>query len=265
MRIISDLVSAYNSADKVHVLPFLTRDIAHWVTKMVNIFGLNGDAGPEDKKIGWSGLDFPEEVKPILNNLSKSRDYLRRQARSSEGISESDFQNTLASLQDISSEDLKQAPTFANVWHDFHKDISSLSKSNAPSKSTLELCDRLRDVQLWDLGVYLEDRDGDLPALIRPVTKDLQAARQEKDDRERQKQKAKEDRKRDEAAKIDKGRLSHREMFRTEEFSAWDEEGVPIRDKQGEEVTKSRRKKLQKEWERQKRLHEEWVEKDQNR
>ncbi|KAI9869545.1 MAG: hypothetical protein M1830_005408, partial [Pleopsidium flavum] len=77
-------------------------------------------------------------------------------------------------------------------------------------------------------------------------------------ERERQKQKAKEDRDREAAKKTDKGRLSQLEMFRTNEYTAWDDEGLPIKDAEGEEVTKSKTKKLRKDWERQKKLHEAW-------
>jgi hypothetical protein len=33
-------------------------------------------------------------------------------------------------------------------------------------------------------------------------------------------------------------------MFRTSEYTAWDDEGMPTRDAAGEEITKSRAKKL---------------------
>lgn len=49
-------------------------------------------------------------------------------------------------------------------------------------------------------------------------------------------------------------------MFRTEEYSEWDQEGLPLKDKEGVELTKSRTKKLKKDWERQKKLHEAWRE-----
>ena len=57
----------------------------------------------------------------------------------------------------------------------------------------------------------------------------------------------------------EKAKVSHLDMFRTAEFSAWDENGMPTKDAQGEEVTKSRLKKLQKDWQRQKKLHEDWL------
>lgn len=95
-------------------------------------------------------------------------------------------------------------------------------------------------------------------SLIRPVTKELRAAKAEQEAREEQKRKAKEEREKEAAAKADKGKLSHLDMFRTAEYSAWDEEGLPLKDAKGEEITKSKAKKLRKDWERQRRVHEAW-------
>lgn len=65
--------------------------------------------------------------------------------------------------------------------------------------------------------------------------------------------KAAEDNKRLE--KLEKGKLSPLDMFKKNaEYSAWDEQGLPTLDKEGAEVAKSKRKKLQKEWDGQKKL-----------
>ena len=150
---------------------------------------------------------------------------------------------------------------FTDVLDSFQQRLGDLTSSSSPdlSKSVLSLCDTLRDTDLWDKGIYLEDREGDRPALIRLVTKELLATRQEKEEREQAKAKAKAEREADATAKADKGKVSEKDMFRTEEFGAWDDDGVPTKDGKGEELTKSRIKKLRKEWERQKRLHEAWV------
>jgi len=138
-------------------------------------------------------------------------------------------------------------------------ETGSLKESPTLSKEILQLCDRVRDVDLWNLGVYLEDRDGDQPALIRLVAKELRESRVEREERENQKQTAKEQRAREAAIKADKGRQNHQEMFRTEEYSAWDAEGLPTKDKEGKEITKSKAKKLRKEWEKQKERHDAWA------
>ena len=139
-----------------------------------------------------------------------------------------------------------------------NKNLATLNRSESLVKDVRQLCDDLRDIFLFDRGIYLEDRENQ-PALIRPVTKELKAAKQEKEDRSRQKQKAKEEREKEAAAKAEKGRVSHQDMFQTDEYSAWDAEGIPTHEKSGEEVTKSKKKKLQKDWERQKKLHEAWM------
>lgn len=49
-------------------------------------------------------------------------------------------------------------------------------------------------------------------------------------------------------------------MFRdAAEYSEWDESGIPTVDSAGDVVSKNRRKKLLKEWEKQKKRHEEWL------
>lgn len=263
MNTMSELITAYNIADKAQVSSKTTFELARWTTSMVNTFGLNGTAGPDDPSIGWSGIDVPEEAKPYLYPLSSIRDQLRQKAKSTNGITPEDIQKiTAASAPAPNDPQSSSATPYATALSTFHSHLSSLSTSPSPTlqKDILSLCDRLRDTDLWNLGIYLEDRDADRPALIRPVTKELLALRHEKEDRDRLKQKAREEREREAALKLDKGQLSHLEMFRTSEWSAWDEEGLPTRDANGGEVAKSRGKKLRKEWERQRRVHEAWVE-----
>lgn len=59
--------------------------------------------------------------------------------------------------------------------------------------------------------------------------------------------------------KDEKRRLSHRDMFRTEEVPSWDADGLPTRMANGDEVGESRSKKLRKDRERQKKTHEAWL------
>jgi len=257
MDTISSLITTYNDqASKSQVTPSVTLSIGKWVTRMVNIFGLNGAAGPEDTAIGWSGLSVPEFAVPILTTLSRKRDNLRVKAKTS--LAKQDLEPAAYPRRNLSEAQMGQEAPFKKVLAEFNRDLSDLNGSASLAKDVLSLTDRLRDVDLFGLDVYLEDREG-RPALIRPVTKELRAARQEQQDRARQKQKAKEEREKEAASKADKGRLSPRDVFRTEEYSAWDAEGVPTHERGREEVTKSKRKKLQKDWERQKRLHEAWL------
>ena len=147
------------------------------------------------------------------------------------------------------------------AYADFQRKVFDLHSKNAPSKDYLAACDHLRDTVLWDLDIYLEDRENK-HALVRPLSASL---RQERKDREAiaaskaaAKEKAKADAEAAEKERLEKGKLSHLEMFRTSEYSEWDEEGLPLKDAEGKEVAKSKSKKLKKDWERQKKLHEAW-------
>lgn len=258
MSVISELITKYNSADKSTLNPKDVEAVARWITSMVNIFGLNGSAPPDSPEIGWSGIDVPEVAKPYLYPLSAMRDSLRQVARSKTGVSQDKIkeivETTAVPEQDIPEE----AQPYAGVLTDFRTKVSSLGQSDSLGKEILSLCDRVRDIDLFELGVYLEDRDNQ-PALVRPVTKELIQAREEKAARARQKQLEKQKAEQEALKRAEKGKLSHLEMFRTNEFSAWDEDGIPTRDAAGEEITKSRQKKLRKDWERQKKLHEAWL------
>ena len=259
MNTVAELISTYHSV-KASISSETTRSIAQWVTSIVNTFGLNGSASPEDTKIGWTGIDIPYEAKPYLSALSRLRDDLRQKARAADGLTVEKLQQISESVRKLPDyQEADSSNPFGKVLRNFQSDIASLQDTSTLSKEVLNLCDRVRNVHLWDLGIYLEDRDGAQPALIRPVTTALRQARAEREERDQQKEKARIDKERDAATKADKGRLSPLDMFKTQEFSQWDQDGLPVKDNEGCEITKNRGKKLRKEWERQKKLHETWV------
>ncbi len=258
MQIISELITEYNSTDKKAITTEQTLEVARWVTSIVNMFGLNGSAKLDDGSIGWSGIGIPEYAKPYLVAVSRSRDILRQQARTSDGLLTRQLKDIVTPAKIGAPSAEPEAAPYQEVLSKFQNDVASLEDSERLSKDILQLCDRVRDVDLWDLGIYLEDRADDLPAIIRPVTKELRATRMEQAAKEEQKRIAKAEREKDAAARADKGKLSHLDMFRTAEYSVWDEEGLPLKDHEGNEITKSKTKKLKKDWERQKKLHEAW-------
>ena len=261
---ISRLITTYNAVDPSTVSLATTKSVAAWVTEMVNLFGLNGTATPLTTVVGWSGIDVPEGSKPLLINLSHRRDLLRRKAKANEVVKEDltpisipEPSRTLSEVQ------ARTRTSFVEVLETLNRDMGSLDAAKSAkdlSKDVLQLCDRIRDVDLWNHDVYLEDREGNKPALIRPVTRELRATKEQEQAKEQKRQEDKEKREKEAAAKAEKGRLSHKEMFRSAEFSAWDDDGLPTKDRDGEDIAKSRRKKLQKDWDRQKKLHEAWTE-----
>jgi cysteinyl-tRNA synthetase len=97
--------------------------------------------------------------------------------------------------------------------------------------------------------------------MVRPVDAELREARDQKEAIARLKVEAKVKREKEEAGKkakmAEQAKINPKDMFKTEEYSAWDEEGLPSKDKDGADVAKGRVKKLRKEWEKQKKLYEE--------
>eukprot|EP00360_Condylostoma_magnum_P001096 CAMPEP_0168313402 /NCGR_PEP_ID=MMETSP0210-20121227/1775_1 /TAXON_ID=40633 /ORGANISM="Condylostoma magnum, Strain COL2" /LENGTH=85 /DNA_ID=CAMNT_0008269663 /DNA_START=1550 /DNA_END=1807 /DNA_ORIENTATION=- len=72
-----------------------------------------------------------------------------------------------------------------------------------------------------------------------------------------QKRKYAEDQAKKEELMREKARVPPTEMFlaKTEEFSEFDDKGIPTKDANGEVLKKSHRKRLEKEWKNQERLH----------
>ena len=251
MRVISDLITAYHSEKHVPLVASLA--IGQWISDMVQMFGL--DAEPRKDQIGWSGVDIPEKAKPFILPLAQLRDRVRGQAMAGQ----INLQH-LGRMEDKDTTFSANQP-YANANADFQRKIINLHKKDAPTKDYLTACDHLRDTVLWNLDIYLEDRENQ-PALVRPISVSV---RQERKDREAlvasraaAREKAKADTEAVEREKLEKGKLSHVEMYRTSEYSEWDAEGLPTKDAEGKEIAKSRGKKLRKDWERQKKLHEAW-------
>ncbi|KAH0288677.1 hypothetical protein M436DRAFT_43126 [Aureobasidium namibiae CBS 147.97] len=257
MKILSDLVTAFNS--ETGVSDEVTIEIAKYVTSIVTMLGL--DANAPSHGISWSGIEVDPTVAPFVYPLAKIRDEVRKQA----------IAGTIdapAILSHFDATALKTSPSTkegaeaAAATADWLSKLNDLIKSDAAPKAYMPLCDELRDTTLWNLGIYLEDRTN-APALVRPLNASL---REERANREalaamklEKARAAKEAKEKEERERLEKGKLSHLEMFRTSEFSEWDAEGLPTKDKDGNEVAKSRSKKLRKDWERQKKLHEAWA------
>jgi cysteinyl-tRNA synthetase len=260
VRSISTLITDYNSAKRSTLSDEVSFEIARWITKIVRIFGLDGSADPNDGGIGWSGTDIPSEAKEFVYAVSRERDEIRQHAIAG-NLSDETLTGILSKDNPSKKQDAASIP-YAELLSTFQENVKSLAEKKAPAKDFLALCDRLRDLDLWDLGIYLEDREN-APAMVRPVDSELRAAREQKEVIARQKREAKEKREKDEAEKraklAEKSKTSHKDMFKTAEYSAWNEDGLPTKDAEGNDVPKSRTKKMVKEWGVQKKLHEEYL------
>lgn len=159
------------------------------------------------------------------------------------------------------------AAPFVRVLSSFRDRVRQLARANAPATELLKLADALRDVELTDLGVALEDQENGQAVFKFVPAEQLQAQRAEKEKAMADKAARKAAAAAAAAAKrrerLERGRIPPAELFRpphSTEYSAWDDDHVPTHDQAKEALGKKRRKNCEKEMERHKQLHAEYLE-----
>ncbi|KAL3233884.1 Adenylate cyclase [Nakaseomyces bracarensis] len=230
LKVLSDLVSTTNtyistSGANMKIEPVVS--ICKYITKILDIIGF--PARPDG--LGWV-------------------------SQSTSAVEGSD--NVSGSVEDI-------AMPYVKCLSSFRDEVRSLAISKAQPQEFLKLTDNIRDQDLLNLNISLDDRNGQ-HALIKFLSEhekqEVIKANAEKLQKEEEKRQKKLEQQKQKEAKEnerkEKAKISPLEMFKTEQYSAWDEQGLPTKDKDGNEVTKSMTKKLKKQWEQQKKLHEEF-------
>ncbi|XP_076591244.1 cysteine--tRNA ligase, cytoplasmic isoform X1 [Chaetodon auriga] len=158
---------------------------------------------------------------------------------------------------------------YLTVLSEFREGVRKIAREKKVTE-LLQLCDVVRDDTLPELGVRLEDHEG-LPTVVKLVDKDtLLKEREEKKKMEEEKLKKKEEaakkKQEQEMAKLAKMKVPPSEMFRseTDKYSRFDETGFPTHDAEGKELSKGQAKKLRKLYEAQEKLHNEYLQMNQN-
>jgi len=163
IKVISDLITEHNVAGQSQETASAVLNSARWITSIVTMLGLNGQASMDDSAIGWSGIDIPAEAMPIVTSLSNKRDMLRRKAIVKE-ITREDLTPVSYPEQELTEERRKAEAPFKTLLDRFNQDLALSQDSKSLATEILKLSDRIRDVDLFNLDVYLEDREGDQPA-----------------------------------------------------------------------------------------------------
>eukprot|EP00298_Acanthocystis_sp_HF-20_P015975 c21337_g2_i1.p1 GENE.c21337_g2_i1~~c21337_g2_i1.p1 ORF type:complete len:1000 (-),score=490.61 c21337_g2_i1:49-3048(-) len=148
----------------------------------------------------------------------------------------------------------------------FRDSIRALALKGVDSASILKLCDEFRDVGLVNAGVRVGDTENGKSEWDLDDPKVLQ---KEINDKRRKQQEAQLNklsntikRKAAELAKIKEGAIEVSQLFKQDnEFSEYDNEGFPTKDKNGEELSKGVTKKLKKQVEAHWKLREQLIEK----
>ncbi|XP_005947154.1 cysteine--tRNA ligase, cytoplasmic isoform X2 [Haplochromis burtoni] len=158
---------------------------------------------------------------------------------------------------------------YLTVLSDFRERVRKIAREQKVTE-LLQLCDVVRDDMLPELGVRLEDHEG-LPTVVKLVDKEtLLKEREEKkrmeEEKKMKKLEAAKKKQEQEMAKLAKMKIPASEMFRseTDKYSKFDETGFPTHDVEGKELSKGQAKKLRKLYETQEKLHNEYLQMNQN-
>eukprot|EP00190_Bangiopsis_sp_CCMP1999_P001694 CAMPEP_0198732178 /NCGR_PEP_ID=MMETSP1475-20131203/34254_1 /TAXON_ID= ORGANISM="Unidentified sp., Strain CCMP1999" /NCGR_SAMPLE_ID=MMETSP1475 /ASSEMBLY_ACC=CAM_ASM_001111 /LENGTH=683 /DNA_ID=CAMNT_0044495243 /DNA_START=115 /DNA_END=2166 /DNA_ORIENTATION=+ len=146
-----------------------------------------------------------------------------------------------------------------DAWIGFREELRKMAKSNDFSaKAVLQACDKIRDEKLPQLGVKIDDSGASGvwklydPEELRKQTQLENDAKQARVAAAAQLQ----------AERDRKGSIPPDQMFKLGEyegkFSKYDDEGIPLSDASGEELTKNARKKLLKLHKVQSSAHAAW-------
>lgn len=229
LRSVIELVSKTNNyiqrstAEKTLRIEVLL-EITRWISKILNILGFE----VRSDKLGW--------------------------LESNESESESG-----ASKEDIVMPYLKALSAFRD-------NVRNLAINKADVQAILQASDNIR-AELINLGVSLDDRPTGtaLVKLLNDQEKEeliqQQAAKEKAQaEKELKKQKQAEANLKKEQERLAKMKINPSDLFRDPTlYSEWDEQGIPTKDSKGEEVTKSMRKKLSKQYQQQEKLYNEYL------
>nr|RBQ93795.1 hypothetical protein FVER53263_04587 [Fusarium verticillioides] len=247
--------------------------IARWITKIVGIFGLDSNASPPYEGLGWatviaSDVEPKTAVQPYSEVFTKVKSDVSGLSLESAEISsllEQDPTAEFASIASGGSRDPEQlALPYLRAVSKLRDELRHIVSNQTPEtkKAILSLTDRIRDDDLTNLGVYLDDRPDDQASLIKfiPAT-ELIAAREEKAaqaaEKARKKEEARLAREKADQEAREKAKVRPEDLFKGDErYSAWDEQGLPTKMKDGSDVPKSQLKGLKKQWDRQKKAHD---------
>lgn len=168
--------------------------VARWVTKIVGILGLDANAQPPYDGLGWSSatmasgdLDPQTAVKPYADVYAKVKadiEALNLAAPSVQNLLQSQTPEAeFVELEKGGERDVeKLALPYLRATSRLRDELRSIVATLEPAskQAVLALSDRIRDYDLTDIGVQLDDQ-ADGPSLIKfvPAAK-LIAAREEK-------------------------------------------------------------------------------------
>lgn len=204
-----------------------------------------------------------EPLLAITKWISKMLDVLGFEARSDKlgWVDGGSAEAGAASKEDV-------AMPYVKALSQFRDNVRELAISKAEPSSFLTLSDTLRS-DLINLGISLDDRPtgGALVKFLNEQEKEEFIKQQRAKEQQALEKAAKKQQQAEAAAKkeqerLEKMKVNPKDLFQDKSlYSEWDEQGLPTKSASGEEVTKSMRKKLMKQYQQQEKLYGEWLSK----
>jgi len=149
-----------------------------------------------------------------------------------------------------------------NIVCSFRDEVRANARSKK-DRDALEVCDKIRDEQLPELGIRLEDSGKQTvwkledPEVLKVEIRRKKLEAEQKAEEKRRLAEIQAQRKRE---KEERAKKPPQELFKNDEqFSQFDENGIPTHTADGEEIAKKKRKKLEKMWSTQKKLHDAYL------
>lgn len=229
LRAIQDLITKSNNyiqltstgAQELRIEVLLA--ITRWIVKILNVLGFE----TRKDQLGWEDSNQSDEQMGSIEDIVMP------------------YAKSLASFRD----------TIRNL---------AISKSDLPN--FLQACDSIR-AEILNLGISLDDRPNG-KALVKFLNESEKDQLIKQQQLNQKLQAEKEEKKRIQAElnikkeqeKLAKMKVDPKQMFQDKSlYSEWDDQGIPTKDIQGEEITKSMKKKLLKQYQQQEKLHQEYL------
>lgn len=210
---------------------------------------------------GANGGEYELRIEPVVNianYLTKVLATLGFDVRA-DGLGWESQQSTAAA----STEEV--AAPYVKLLSQFRDQVRLAAINKEDLAVILDACDSVRG-DLLGLNVSLDDRpNGALVKFLNDEEREQILHQQQEKVRIAEEKAAKKAAQaaaaaKKEAERLEKMKIDPKDMFRDSNvYSEWDEQGLPIKDKSGEEVSKSAKKKLLKQWQQQEKLHNEYL------
>lgn len=221
---------------------------AHLIESTMSMLGVEGLRITREPKEAWTeAVDTVADLRQQVREVAREKDASKRQQLVKEAVTK--VAGSSGKAQSAGLKDL------ANAMDSFEKDLVGLAESNGSMGQLLERCDRVRDVDMVQLGVRLEDRGTGGYIWMFDDKEAMEVEQKEAEEKAkaavRQKIQNKLNQKVKELELGEKAAIPPKDLFQNGSnkgvYGEFDAEGIPTKLANSEELSAKKRKDLVKE------------------